>query len=263
MSKIFAAHPCLFSYPLTILGSFFHGLKTWLFVSVGLSILLLNTAAVLAHQPFFNDAGSPTPEQAWVIEDVGLSAAIFGALRSAEGIDYYRLDVPAGYELDLQLFVPRACGAGFRPQLALAGDDVDDDRSSLPGQFVLPGLTGVKLYTRDEWGTFFEPFDPSVYAAGPEIQHTSAAGGTYYVVVFDQAGNKGSYMLGMGGREEFSGGEEWRSRKAAYDRCEVGQSNFWWANWRRFTFLSIGTLVIFGSGVYLYRRRNSEQDKLI
>lgn len=213
--------------------------------------LLLAAGAVAAHQPTFNRQGSPSPEEAFVIDDVGLSLAIYGALQQAGAADYYRLEVPAGHRLDFQLFVPAAC-EGYRPQMALLGPEVDGQPP--PIDLAVPDGLGVAAVAREEWGTFFEPFDPAFYAAGPTIDH-QAAGGTYYVAVYNVADQAGAYLLGMAGREEFSGGDGWRSEKARYDRCEVGPNNWFWQNWRRLALAGTALLVVAGAALFVGRRR--------
>ena len=69
---------------------------TWLAFILAV-MLAAGVRSASAHQPTFNSDGSPTPESAFVIEDVGLSLALFGSLQEAGSVDYYRLDVPAGH----------------------------------------------------------------------------------------------------------------------------------------------------------------------
>ena len=114
---------------------------------------------------------------------------------------------------------------------------------------------GVAAVALEQWGTFFEPFDPSFYFAGPRIRHV-AQGGTYFIAVYSTQDQPGVYLLGISGREEFSAGENWREQKSAYDRCEVGANNWFWRQWRSFVAGSVLLLVPF-FGLVLVRRRRS------
>ena len=223
----------------------------WLFLIVGVfSGFGLRTAS--AHNPTFNSDGSPTPDNAFVIEDISLSLALYGSLQGTGSVDYYRLDVPADHVIDVQLFVPMACEA-YRPQMALIGPEVSG--TPTPMKIELPSGMGVDAVALEQWGTFFEPFDPSFYYSGPSIRHI-AQGGTYFIAVYSTQDWPGVYLLGMSGREEFSAGENWREQKSAYDSCEVGANNWFWRQWRSFAaggFLLFVPLV----GVFMLRRRKS------
>jgi hypothetical protein len=221
----------------------------WLILLVGvLSGVGLRTAS--AHQPTFNSNGSPTLERAFVIEDIGLSLALYGSLQEAGSVDFYRLNVPAGHKLDFQLFVPVACET-FRPQMALIGPEVSGTPAPLEQE--LPSGMGVEAVALDEWGTFFEPFDPSFYFAGPNIRHV-AQGGTYFIAVYSTQDRPGAYLLGMSGREDFSAGDNWREQKSTYDRCEVGANNWFWRQWRSFVAGGFLLVVPFVGAVLLRRR---------
>lgn len=200
----------------------------------------LGLMTAFAHVPTFNSEGSPTPEEAFIIEDIDLSLALFGDLQEAGSVDFYRLDVPEGHVMEFQLFVPVACDT-FRPQMALAGADVIGSATAL--ELELPAEMGVDAVSRDHWGMFFEPFDPSFYFAGPSIRHV-ARGGTYFVAVYSTQDQPGAYLLSMSGREEFSAGEGWRGEKSAYDSCEIGANNWFWRQWRSFL---TGGVLLFGS----------------
>lgn len=225
-----------------------------------LILLALITSALLgvglrtasAHQPTFNSEGSPTSASAFVIEDIGLSMALFGSLKEAGSVDFYRLDASAGHVMDFQLFVPVACEA-FRPQMALIGPDVAG--ASSPLKLELPSGMGVDAVALEQWGQFFEPFDPSFYFAGPSIRHV-AQGGTYFIAVYSTQDQPGAYMLGMSGREEFSAGENWRELKSAYDRCEVGANNWFWRQWRSFAAGGVLAFTSLVGAVVLIRRRH-------
>jgi hypothetical protein len=228
-------------------------------MAAALVAVLVTAVGTLAHSPLFNDTGTPTPQSAFIISDIGLSVAILGGLRDANAVDYYRIDVPAGHTLDFGLLVPEGCG-DFRPSMAFFGPDLTGSGGPLPARVVAPPGTVVIVPERAEWGTFFEPFDPSVYATGPEVRHT-AAGGAYYVAVYHPDGETGAYLLSMAGREEFSGDADWRERKAAYDRCEIGQGDAASGlaesrpSWSRLAVMGLGAAAVAAGGVYVFKRQ--------
>lgn len=188
-----------------------------------MTALLLTATAALAHQPRYNNQGSPSPDDPFVIETIDVSLAIYGALTPDAVIDYYRIDVPTGHRLNFQVFVPQACSDALRPSIALLGADVEAGfigLTAVPDFFQPVAGTAVRAATlpAEQWGSFFEPFSGTTYFSGPELTHT-AQGGTYYVAVFNTDGGTGTYLLSMAGREAFD--REMRVQDADYEACEL------------------------------------------
>jgi len=202
-----------------------------------------------AHQPEFNSYGSPTPDSAFIIEDIDLSLALFGALQDEQSIDYYRLDVPPGHELEFQLFVPFACET-FRPRLAFIGPDVSGP--PVPQALGLPPDLYVETQYLNQLGTYFETFDSSYYFVGPTINQI-ARGGTYYIAVYSTQDRPGTYMLSMGGGEEFSASDAWWDQKTSYDNCEVSEESYFSRLWQRFASGGSLLMVPFAGAVLLHR----------
>ena len=139
--------------------------------------------------------------------------------------------------------------------MALIGPDVSGKPA--PVDPTLAAGMGENAVALDQWGVFFEPFDPSVYHAGPSIRHV-AQGETYFIAVYSTQEQPGAYLLGMSGREEFSAGGNWREQKSVYDRCEVGANNWFWSMWR--SLVAGGLLLLLPmAGVVCFRRRCSEE----
>lgn len=228
----------------------------WLSLGILIAVLIFPQTEARAHSPIFNDAGSPTLADAFVIEEIEVSKAVLGAIRKAESIDYYRFDIPEGEVLSVSLFVPLAC-EGFYPQISLIGPGVEANATSIPLD-APPGLTPREFrLPAEEWGTYFEPFDPAFYHAGPKISirgHSESQ----FLAIYSAENAVGAYMLGTSGAERWQPAENWRERKAAYDQCEIGKSNWFLGNWRAilFGFVTVGSLTL--TGVYIIRRtRNS------
>lgn len=230
----------------------------WLALGLLLAVLILPQAEPRAHSPIFNDAGSPTLADAFEIEEIEVSKAVMGAIRKAKSVDYYRFEVPDGEVLSISLFVLLAC-EGFYPQISLIGRDAQLNASSIPLD-VPVGLTPREFrLPAEEWGTYFEPFDPAFYHAGPKFS-IRGRGETQFLAVYSAEKTVGAYMLGTSGAERWQPAENWRERKAAYDQCEVGQANWFLGNWRAilFGFATVGAVTITGS--YFLHRTKKKSD---
>lgn len=163
----------------------------------------------LAHQPYWNES-SPTPEQAFNIENVTVSKALFGNLEAGE-VDYFRLEVTDGFNLDSSLFVGGGCSENFSPQLYLLSPEKE--------------VGEVTFTVPDNYGTTLAEGDWKPYSGhglngreGPSLRETLSAG-TYYLVV---QGNEesGFYMVSLGGSEAFGGGEGGREAIPRFNACQ-------------------------------------------
>jgi len=224
----------------------------WLALGLLLAVALIMPAAASAHSPIFNDEGSLSLSKAFIIEDPEVSKAIMGAIRKSGSVDYYQVDVPTGQELNISLYVPVAC-EGFYPQISIIGYGPETTNTSVSLD-VPSGLTVRKFsLPANKWGTFFEPFDPAFYHAGPKI---SIQGNpvTQYLAIYSGEGALGAYMLGTSGAERWQPDENWRARKAAYAQCEIGQANWFLGRWRDLIIGVgiVGTLTL--SGRFLIHR---------
>ncbi len=213
---------------------------------------LMFAGRAAAHSPIFNDAGSPTLESAFEIHDLSNSKAIMGAIRRPGAIDYYRIEAPDGFPLDLGLLVPIAC-EGFFPSFAIIGPNLENNPSSVPLELPPGAAVYEASLPAEQWGTFFEPFDPSFYAQGPTFKRQTVQA-TYYLAVYDPQGKTGSYLLATGGEERWQPDEDWRARKSEYDQCEFGESDPFLRRWRSFALGLLGIAGL-GAGAAIYRRR--------
>lgn len=189
-------------------------------LGAALSVWLLASAPVaLAHQPGFNDTGSPSVAEAYVIEQMSVSKAIFGAIRATGTVDYYRFAVPAGFALSAKLYVPsaRQCD-DTRPALALIGADVAPAGDA--GGLALPDGMLAAVVTAPEWGVW-SGHGLAPQLTGPTTQ-TTLGGGTYYLAVFDPSGATGEYDLVLGGAEAPGGASNAAARIRAWEACPNG-----------------------------------------
>ena len=185
-----------------------------LFFAFGLS----SVTAVFAYQPIFNEEGSPSIEEAFQIEEPELSSIIFGTLKSSNRIDYYRIDVPVGKTLWFQLFTPATC-EGFKPEMVLIGPDIIANKTAV--NLEIPKGMKARTFTEQQWGTYFDRTDPTLYQAGPAFQHV-AQSTTYYIAVYHPDNQAGTYLLSMSGREATVEESEWRTQKDTFNACLEG-----------------------------------------
>ncbi len=196
-----------------------HALRLWT-VLVGL-LLVTWPQVVSAHQPVFNDDGSPDTAAPFIIADPAVSLAISGALREPGALDVYRLDVEAGHTFSFKLMVPEVCPE-FAPLLVFMGPGVTDDMSGLPASLELPPDSGAFSIMADTWPSYYESHGKVTYRTGPVVDHTANQDGAFYIAVYDRLDRTGTYLLSMAGSEEFGPVPNWRARKTAYDNCELG-----------------------------------------
>lgn len=175
---------------------------------------------VAAHEPIFNDDGSPQTDAPFAIDDPQVSKAISGALREPGALDVYRLDVEAGHTFSFKLMVPDVC-PDFAPHLVFMGPGVTDDMSGLPASLELPPDAGAFTVAADTWPTYYESHGRVTYRTGPAFTHTANQDGSFYIAVYDRLDRTGTYLLSMAGSELFAPVPNWRERKAAYDRCAL------------------------------------------
>jgi hypothetical protein len=171
--------------------------------------LLLFSSLAFAHQPFWNE-GSPTPEEAFIIEGVSVSKAIFGNLQAGE-VDYYKLAVPENFSLDSSLFVGGGCHETFNPELYLLSPSSETTEAT----FTLPSGYMTTLAEGD-----WKPFSGHGLTGreGPSIREALAAG-PYYLVVQSHE-ESGFYLLSLGGAEDFGGGEGGREAIPRFNACQ-------------------------------------------
>lgn len=189
-------------------------------VAGAIALLTLSLATpARAHQPFFNDAGSPSIAESYVIAEPAVSKAIFAAIRTSGSVDYYRLDVPAGFRLDAQLLVPgvRRC-APFRPSLALIGQGVRaaGDATGLE----VPKDMQARVVTAETWGRW-EGHGLGLQRTGPQITQRLSAGRSY-LAVLHPPGATGEYLLSLAGAERSGGERNARARMRAWEACPAG-----------------------------------------
>jgi hypothetical protein len=162
----------------------------------------------LAHQPYWNES-SPTPEQAFVIENITVSKAIFGILQAGE-VAYFKIDATENFTLDSSLFVGEGCNETFSPQLYLLSP-----KKSGEAAFAIPEGYGAVL-AEGSW----QPFSTHglVGREGPAVNQMLFAGTYYLVVEAKDAG--GFYLVSIAGSENFGGSAEGRAAIPRFNACK-------------------------------------------
>jgi hypothetical protein len=172
-------------------------------------VIITFCSLALAHQPYWNE-GSPAPEQAFNIENVTVSKALFGNLEAGE-VDYFKLEVADGFRLDSILFVGGGCSEAFNPQLYLLSPTVEGSEVA----FTVPDNYGATLAESD-----WKPYSGHGLNGreGPSIRETLSVG-TYYLVVqsYEEAG---FYLVSLGGSEAFGSGEGGREAIPRFNTCQ-------------------------------------------
>jgi hypothetical protein len=182
-------------------------LRTIIKRSLGL-MLFLYASLALAHQPYWNES-SPTPEQAFVVENVTISKALFGNL-AADEVDYFRLELPDNFIFDSSLFVGESCSEGFQPRLYLLSA-----KRTGGATFAMPKGYGAVLGTGD-----WKPFSTHglVGREGPTINELLLSGTYYLVVQANEA--SGFYLVSLSGSESFGGGEGGLEAIPRFNACQ-------------------------------------------
>ena len=181
--------------------------KTVLFIGLIACVALASSGT--AHQPWFNP-GSPSQERAFRVQEPEVSKVITAEAR-ANGQNWYVLDVPEGFQLDVAIFKSAACANDFNPRLWVVGPGLEGP-SRAP--FKLPDGMGV-LEVAQSWSPY------SGYGLnarrGPTFERRVKAGRYYYVV--DHGAKPGWYFLSLGGSEISGAGPEGRAALTRFNRC--------------------------------------------
>ena len=190
-------------------------------------VALLAAAPAGAHQPWFNEAGSPDPAEPYRLPTpLTISQVVYGGFAAPERVDYYAFTAPAGFELTISLVVADAPAcARFRPAFALIGPglpalDAASAATPVPASVPRPDSgEGTIVVAGDEWGTLYEPYADVTFITGPELRQR-LTGGDYLVAVFDPDGGTGTYGLTLGGDEVFGGDPDFATKFEPWRRCE-------------------------------------------
>lgn len=173
------------------------GLRHLFFFFVVCSFLFL-PATVGAHKPIW---ASGTEIR---IPDLRTSFAAYRTLADSSQIDTFVFDGRAGQSLRGKVSIPRLAGldtftvraALFGPGLPAAAHDL------LPAEH--PEGLGAVVFPSEFSSDFFEPFTQTSYWGRQAFVLSLPEDGTYYLLVWQPAGETGKYVLATGSEERFS-----------------------------------------------------------
>jgi len=162
--------------------------------------VLLCATEVHAHVPLIG-ADNEALQTATQIQDPLKSWAIYGKLRDAAVVNYYRFDMEQGQRLRLMLFTPEE--DLFTPSLVIMGPNIEP-QGTVPDFITVPqGASASVVEGKRPARASYEPFTPASQFELVDIDMNVMASGPYYVAVYEPS-RGGRYGLALGYIEEFS-----------------------------------------------------------
>jgi hypothetical protein len=151
-------------------------------------------------------------EQPLSLADGTLSVAVYGWLQSRTDVDIIEVTLnEPNSRLFAEMLVP-VCPryTTFQPQFAVLGPPstlFSTDVSGYP--FPVPegwaALVPDNEPALDQREIEYEPFGGKSYYVGASLDLTVPDAGVYYIVVWNNAGRRGDYVLAIGAKEVFEG----------------------------------------------------------
>ncbi|ASS75382.1 hypothetical protein CIG75_10525 [Tumebacillus algifaecis] len=161
-------------------------------------------ASVMAHKPIFVERNIGGYEQAYEIPSPSVSYATYGELKTPRAVDVYKITLTEAAPFYARLSVPKQPQSEtFGPAFVLFGPGLPTTNE--PPNYPLdlpPALGRAILLWKGEADEFYEPFTQTTYLERQLISKTLEPG-TYYIAVYDPAGQSGKYVLATGDQEEF------------------------------------------------------------
>lgn len=164
---------------------------------VSLTLMLALAPSAFAHRPLW------TGEQVTQIPDLDTSFAVYRNLETDSQVDVYTFDAQAGDPLYAGLNIPAIKGLeDYGVTLALVGPGlpaIGHDQLPVP----LPETLGSITYESQPGEDFFEPFTQTNYWGRQRVELDLPSSGTYYLLVWNPAGETGKYVMDTGRAEVF------------------------------------------------------------
>ena len=171
--------------------------------SLAAFLYLTIQAPARAHLPITIGGADTSPENAFQIEDTGLSQVAYHKRTAAQPELWITFQAEANTPLFLQMGVPKVNRLStYRPAMALVGPGLP--QADTP--FELPDGYGALLFPTESEpaNEFFEPFTGTTSWQFAEHDLILYEPGVYYVVGYSPANEDGKFWLAIGKREEFS-----------------------------------------------------------
>lgn len=190
---------------------------------VALLLLVGAVTQVSAHQPWFNEEGSPDPVRPYRLPSaLEISQVIYGGLATSGAVDYYTFTAPDQFNLSMYLVTAdaEAC-AEFRPVFAVMGPGISGSiDTTLAPPLGMPSLaegSGVTVVGGDQWEVLRD--GQLSFVMGPRLEQ-QLPGGTYLVAVYDPEGETGVYGLTTNGEEVVTLPEGFWAKIEGWNQCE-------------------------------------------
>lgn len=170
---------------------------------VVLTLCLLIVPVASAHSPVF-PGNNTSLESAYVVNDPTKSWALYTTLPPGQ-VQYYRFDAKQGDNIFVQLYKnTEAANLGFVPSFALMGPGLTSNGTVPSSVTVPPASSSIVVQGQQPDQATYEGFGPGSFYDLGEVQVTAPTNGTYYVAVYDDAGQGGNYGLAIGEREMYT-----------------------------------------------------------
>ncbi len=164
-------------------------------------LILLSTALVYAHQPYFEDTDT-TRETPQRVIDSDVSTALYSTLESATDEDWFIMRGQKGQNLFIGMTIPQVEGhIDFDPTIAL---------------YAVDGETPIATLDPTEGTVFLEPFSNTAYWQRQRQRFELPESGDYLVKVWHPDGEVGRYVLVVGEREVRGGDPQFRTKLKSY-----------------------------------------------
>jgi len=172
-------------------------------VIVVFAILFASVPAALAHRPVWDIDGAEVIE----IENLSTSFAFYRDLAVSTQVDVYTFEAEAGADFHAAINIPAIRGLeDYEVTMALVGPGLPEvDHDVLPTEH--PEGLGALIFPSEVSEDFFEPFTQTNYWGRQSVDMALPESGAYYLLVWNEEGEMGKYVLATGRAEVFAPGD--------------------------------------------------------
>ena len=165
-------------------------------------IVIIPAGPAYGHKLISHDGAHTDFNSALRIPDHRISWAIYDNL-GAGGAKFYAFDAERGDPFYAGISVPRMDGLEeYSPSLFLVSPAGFENDPALPGAW--PNAEKFPYTGEFPGDEFYEPFGQATYWERQEISTSIPVDGKYFIVVADEKGRGGKYVLAVGTIEDFS-----------------------------------------------------------
>ncbi len=171
------------------------------FTLIAMGLLLLPVAS--AHSPVFPSSNTDI-SAAYVVNDPTKSWALYTTLSPGQ-VQYYRFEANVGESIFVQLYKStEPSNLGFVPSFVLMGPGLTSNGTVPSNITVPPGASSIVVPGQQPDHATYEGFGPGSFYDLGEVEVSAPTNGTYYVAVYDDAGQGGNYGVAIGERESYT-----------------------------------------------------------